>query len=267
LKTGVAGPATNPQGKKEQYDMKHLKIAFGLAVLVSMMGISASSAMAKGPVWVSCLFRGVPNGQWEDSQCTKAKPKGAWETSEITKTVEVTSSSTGLELEDSNAGGAKTVVKCSETEVGTVGANGSDSTTEIHVNEPCTVVTAGNCKTLIEVRPVNLPWSTQLEESGGELRDAVTSLVAGKAPGWVVTCNTLLGEVKDTCEANTTTTVTANRSEGSVEEKFQRATSPAATCFLSKGKTGHVEGPVVTKLRMSNGELLAFWPLSTAEKT
>jgi hypothetical protein len=267
LKTGVAGPATNPQGKKEQYDMKHLKIAFGLAVLVSMMGISASSAMAKGPVWVTCLFRGAGNGQWEDSQCTKAKPKGSWETSELTKTVEVTSSSTGLELEDENLGGAKTVVKCSEIDVGTVGANGSDSTTEIHVNEPCTVVTAGNCKTLERVKLINLPWSTQLEEIGGELRDAVTSLVAGREPGWSVTCNTLLGSMTDICEANTTTTVTANRSEGSVEGKFQRATSPAATCSQNGGKTGHIEGTVVTKLRMTNGELLAFWPLSTAEKT
>jgi hypothetical protein len=246
--------------------MKYLKIAFGLVVVAGMMAIATSSAMAKGPIWVSCLFRGVPNGQWEDAQCTKANPKGAWETSEITKTVEVTSSSTGLELEDSSAGGAKTVVKCSGTDVGTVGVNGSDSTTEIHVNEPCTVVTEGNCKTLEKVRPVNLPWATQLEESGGELRDAVTSLVAGKSPGWAVTCNTLLGKMTDTCEANTSTTVKANRSEGSVEGKFLR-TSPAATCSLSKAATGHVEGPVVTKLRMSNGELLAFWPLSTAEKT
>jgi hypothetical protein len=246
--------------------MKHLKIAFGLAVLVSMMGISASSAMAKGPVWVTCLPR-PGEGDFGSSRCTEVRVNGGWETSELTKTVEVTSSSTGLELEDSNAGGAKTVVRCSGTEVGTVGANGSGSTTGVHINEPCTLVTAGNCKTLEKLSPVNLPWSSKLEESGGELRDAVTSLVAGKEPGWAVTCNTLLGKMTDTCEANTTTTVQANRSEGSVEGKFQKATSPAATCSLNKEKTGHAEGTVVAKLRMSNGELLAFWPLSTAEKT
>jgi hypothetical protein len=268
LKTGAAASATDPQ-KKEQYNMKHLKIAFGLVVVAGMMAVATSSAIAAGPIWVTCLPR-PGAGHFEDSHCTKAKENGGWETSELTKTVEVTSSGS-LELEDSAATGGKVIIKCTGTDLGTVGSGGSDSTTAISATG-CAIVKKehGSCSETgkLTAEPLNLPWSTRLEEkNSGELRDTITSLLSGKNPGWNVKC--VVGgifEVADECVGRTSTAVKANRSEGSVEGEFE-AKSEAASCSLGNSTSGHVRGIVITKLRMSNGELLAFWPLSTAEKT
>jgi hypothetical protein len=251
--------------------MKYLKLAFGLAVLASMMAVMVSSAMAKEPIWVSCLFRGANNGQWEDSQCTKAKPKGSWETSELMTTVEVTSSGK-LNLSDTVE---ETTVTCTGLDKGTVGPKGSDSVTEIS-NISCVFLPkeTGKCEEAAGTRakPLNLPWSTQLVErknAGGTLvlRNLVTSLKAGAAPGWAVECTVKkILQVVDECTGNSTTAVKANRSEGSVENEFE-AESENANCSLGGTGAGRVRGIVTSKLRMSNGELLAFWPLAEALKT
>jgi len=245
--------------------VKYLKLAFGLIVVAGMMAVATSSAVAAGPVWVTCLPR-PGAGHFEDSHCLNAKENGGWETSELTKTVEVTSSSAKLELEDSEALGGASSVVCSGLDVGTIGAGGSDSTTSI-TNIKCVKEKEGACKTLEEVKPANLPWSTQLKEENGEVRDFITSLIAGKNPGWLVKCNTALGVQTDECTGNQSTKIKANRTELSVEGTFEKTFKPGAKCSLGGKESGHVSGTVVSKLRMSNGELLSFWILAPALDT
>jgi hypothetical protein len=237
--------------------MKYLRIAFGLALVAGLMAVVASPAMAAGPKWVTC--EKSTTGKFNNSKCTEAG--SGWETKEVAETREVTSSGT-LELEDSETLAGASSVECPGTDVGTIGAGGSDSTVNITVGT-CKKVKEGGCKTLEKVEPRNLPWATQLVEEGGEVRDTITSLVAGKSPGWAVTCNTLLGKKTDVCEGVTSTAVNANRTEGSVEAIFE-AKSKAAKCSEGGAASGHVRGKDINRLRNSKGELQAFWVLAEA---
>jgi hypothetical protein len=231
---------------------------------------TANEVIPGGPKWVTCLPKSGA-GQWEDSHCTKGKTNGGWETSELTTTVEVTSSDK-LTLEDS---AEKTAVTCTGLDKGKIGAEGSDSVTEIS-NVKCEFVKEenGKCEASgpVSAKPLNLPWSTHLAERTNaskelEVRDEITSLVSGKEPGWTLTCRVDgVLEVSDECSGNTSTKVRSNRTEGSVEAEFEKE-SPKGGCSLSKEKTGVITGTTISKLRMSNGELLAFWVLASALKT
>lgn len=239
--------------------MKHLKIAFGLVAVAGLMAVMASSAMA-APIWVTCVNVGPNNGKWLDAQCTKAG-KGEWETKAVTETVEVTSSGT-LELEDSETIAGASSVECSGTNLGTIGAGGTDSTTRITATK-CKFVKLGGCEESTEPKAEarNLPWATKLEETGEEVRDRITSLIAGKLPGWAVTCKTIFGTKTDVCTGLNSAKVRANRAAGSVEGEFDEK-SEAASCTEGKEKSGHVRRTVITSLRNSKGVLQAFWVLA-----
>jgi hypothetical protein len=230
--------------------------------------LTKANEVIPGPVWVTCLPKSGA-GHWEDSHCTKGKTNGGWETSELTTTVEVTSSGE-LELEDSAATGGAVKIVCKESNTGTVGAEGSDSIVSL-TTTGCKFVESkhGACEEAgtLTAAAVNLGWSTSLEEKGSEVRDAFTSLVSGKKPGWSVSCRVGgILKVADECTGNITAAVKANRAEGSVEGDFEKE-SPSASCTLGNSTSGHIEGKITSKLRMSNGELLSFWILAPALKT
>ena len=106
-------------------------------------------------------------------------------------------------------------------------------------------------------KSVNLPWATQLEEVENtktkekDIRDSITSLVAGKEPGWAVECTVdKILKVADTCEGNTSTSARNNRAEGTVETEFEKVSEEKpATCSVGKGKTGLIRGDEINRLR------------------
>jgi hypothetical protein len=242
--------------------MKYLKIAFGLAMVAGLMAAMTSSAIA-APIWVHC--EKVTSGKWTNSLCTTAG-SGEWETKAVTETSEVTSStepgSKGLELEDKKAG---TAITCVGVGTGTVGANGSDSVKTIKA-EKCKIVAgkAGSCEEPVTARALNLGWSTKLEEKNGELRDAVTSLISGKTPGYAVECEVDgILKITDECTGNITTNVVANRANGTVETTFDSVSEgELGNCTVGGEKEGRVAGKVINKLRSG-----AYWALAAAIKT
>lgn len=254
--------------------MKHLRIAFGLALVAGLMAVSASSAWAGPPRWVACEKVPPGTGHWTDQHCEKAG-SGEWDTREITETREVTSDGT-LELEDEKASAlGATRIKCSGTNLGTVGAGGSDSVVSITATN-CEFVKAGGCSTgtkpTAEAR--NLGWTTQLEEVENketkkqEVRDRITSLIAGKQPGWAVTCTSVLGKKEtDVCEsegtASTKVTNGTGEKQGAVIGTFEKA--QRAHCSLGGAGVGIVEGEVLSRLRTGpSGELRLLWVLASA---
>jgi hypothetical protein len=254
--------------------MKYLRMVFGLAVVAGLMAVAASPALAvKPPRWVTCLQ--VTGGHWKDANC-ESPGVGNWDTREITETQEITTSGR-LELTDSAAPGGKTVVVCEGTDQGTVGAEGQGSTTRVTVTiSSCKFVNKahGGCeesKPIVEVKAVNLPWSTHLEERENtetkkiELRSLLRSL-SGKPPGWAVTCETFLGPVTDECTGGSSTAVESARSNLLTNFIFDKASEQEpANCTQAAGKTGtgRVRGTVSSSLRNSKGVLVSLWVLAS----
>ncbi len=257
--------------------MRYLKMAFGLVVVVGMMAVMASSAMAlTGPRWVTCLK--VVKGTFENNLCSKGS-SGEWETSAVKETIEVTSDGT-LVLEDEKpAAGGAVELECKGTNEGTIGANGSDSIRSVSASE-CKFIKNGGCTATesVTLKAINLGWATRLsvrnaknEEvaegaEGVEVRDELTSLVAGRKPGWEVFCHVDgILEIQDVCTNNTTTKI---KSPGETvhppafESVFDsKSNEPKAECTSGKGKTGRAEGTVLFSARVG-GALRAAWVLA-----
>jgi hypothetical protein len=257
--------------------MKHLKVVFGLAVLAGLMAVMASSAMALGPRWVTCLpAKEVGKGHFNDSGCLESDKTNEWETTEVTETLETTSSSTGLKLEDSEAPGGAVEIECSGTNTGTISANGQDSVKTVHTNPGCKFIKAGACeeKAGVTAEARNLGWSTELMEINSEERDLLRSLVSGKKPGWNVTC-TVGGilQITDECTANVTTVIRNLRGSGKIEAEFEAKGETSefdgevAECTASKKKSGHVKGSITFDAHLKSGVLRAFWVLAEALHT
>jgi hypothetical protein len=243
--------------------MKYLKMAFGLALLVGVMSVVASPAMAV-PRWVHCVKS--ETGKYSTGLCNAAG--SGWETKELVGTSEVTSSGT-LKLEDTGATGGAVEVECTGENTGwvanlTTGA-GEDGTTSI-TNLKCVRVVDGECEKVVEVKPRNLPWGSRLVEKGTEVRD---ELISGPKkeegngePGWAVTCETILGNVTDTCErSGGTQNVRANRTTGKTEFLFDAISEEKkerATCSQGGKEAGRVGGTILEQLRSGN----ALWVLA-----
>jgi len=257
--------------------MRYLKMAFGLVVVASMMAVMASSAMAlTGPRWVTCLK--VVKGTFENNLCSKGT-SGEWETSAVKETIETTSDGT-LILEDTKpAAGGAVEIECKGTNEGTIGANGSDSIRSIVATE-CKFIKNGGCTASepVTVKAINLGWSTRLSvrnaenkevaegAEGTEVRDELTSLVAGKKPGWAVVCHVDgILEITDECTNNATTKIKAPDETAhapAFESVFDtKSNEPKAECTSSKEKTGRVERTVLFSARVG-GALRAAWVLA-----
>jgi len=160
-------------------------------------------------------------------------------------------------LEDEKATGGAVEVHCHAFDSGTVGPGALDLvltvTTELLKGSdkiPCTYDKQGQCSGTPTALAVHLPWHTSIVEIGTEVRDLILSNGSG-APGWSVTCNTILGETTDTCEEEAGkmgTTALSNVSEG-VLATFDSKTLPAK-CSIGGKEAGHVKG---TDLNFSPG--------------
>lgn len=241
--------------------MKYMKIAFGLALVAGLMAVMATSAMA-APIWVHCAESST--GKWM-AGCTSAGT--GWETKAITETSEVTSStepgSKGLELEDKKAG---TAITCVGSGTGTVGPNGIDTVKTIKATG-CKIVPgkAGSCEEPVTARAINLGWASKLEEKGTEVRDAVTSLIAGKTPGYAVECKVAgIITITDECTGAISTGVRANRTTGKVETEFDKTSEgELGNCTVGGEKQGRVAGNVLNLLRSGH----PLWVLAAVLKT
>jgi len=254
--------------------MKHLKIAFGLVVMAGLMAIVTSSAMAAPVVLVHCVKVKPNTGHWRDADCLNAGA-GEWETIAVTETSEITSStvpgSKGLELEDKKAG---TAITCVGTGTGTVGANASDSVKTIKATG-CEFVAGklGSCEAAVKPIAIarNLGWSSRFEERENtetkviELRDIVTSLISGKAPGYAVECRVGgILKVTDVCEGVISTNARANRAEGTIEQEFDKVSEgELGTCSVGGAGQGRVSGTTINRLRLQT----ALWLLANIIKT
>jgi hypothetical protein len=263
---------------KDQYSMKYLKMAFGLAVVAGLMAVVASPAMAV-PRWVHCVKS--TTGKYNSGLCTTAGT--GWETKEITETSEVTTSTSSLELEDTKATGGATAVKCEGIGTGwvanlsTTSIPGEDGIATVY--EPsikCTFITGknGSCEAAVNptATPRNLPWGTKLKEEGTEVRDELISggrtQVGKGAPGWAVECRVAgILKVQDICEiSGRTVNVIANRTNGKTEFIFDKKTEeekPKAECSIGGTEAGRVTGTILSSLRSGN----ALWILAPNLKT
>ncbi len=190
--------------------MKSLKIAgLCLVALAAMaMAMATAATASAAPVW-------------EQLEGTTWK--------EVKGTEKVISAGT-LKLTDTKGGltGGVVTVECSGTDEGTVGPGKYNRITKITVANPCRNVTG--CVGTITAEARNLPWQTELFETEGKVRDSVVSEVAGKFPGWKVECT-----LSDTCEGNTTTAMTNNTSNNTVDAVFD-ANSAVVKCARGKAK-------------------------------
>jgi hypothetical protein len=158
-------------------------------------------------------------------------------------------------LEDSGTG---TQVHCHGFDAGTVGPHGLDLVESItstllgtEKKITCAFDKTGSCKATPApiAEAIHLPWHTQLVLRGGILRDLILPHGGGK-PGWSVTCNTLLGNVTDTCEEEAgkpASTIISNIVGSGVLGEFEGAAGSHAKCSVGGAGAGIVGGTVLTK--------------------
>jgi hypothetical protein len=147
-------------------------------------------------------------------------------------------------------------VKCSGTDVGSVGPGNLSRTTEI----PLTSIRceAGkNCEELLKekkARPLGLPWNSELKETEGVIRGTLRATTNGK-PGWEAECK-VLGLTKDNvCRSEEgLVTLSNNNTPGTVGPllvlaDFLHPNKPEAECTTG---TGDVLGGI--SILLANGD-------------
>ena len=142
----------------------------------------------------------------------------------------------------------KSVVHCSGVAEGTLGPEGLDLIEEVFglkgepVNDlTCEALegceTSGTTPPLVE--PVNLPWESELVLVGTTVRDNVRSAVAGKAPGYKVTCLVLKLSTTDECTGNISYLMENMPAESDVLALVDATTNnPPALCTASGKESG-----------------------------
>jgi hypothetical protein len=150
----------------------------------------------------------------------------------VTENVSINSKNVGAFIFEHKGGLLGTLkVECSSGSAsGTVGSEGRDKITTSSVTG-CKVV-EGLCMGSVTATAIHLPWNTQLEEVGAEIRDKLSSSGAG-TPGWEFECS----GVKLSCSGETTTGI--NDVLGGVEVVFD---SKSTSTSCSDGGTGTVKG-------------------------
>ncbi len=237
--------------------MKLLRIAgLCLVAMFAMSMVAAGTASAEVPAWEHCTegTEKIAPTKYTEHQCVAAAASntGKWQWNEVKGTEKVISRGS-LQLVDTDATEfkVKAALSCSGNDEGSVGPGKFDRITEINEihcsNEE-------NCATIIEVKPVNLPWQTELVEEAGKNRDKITNGGTGEAewPGWSVTCeNPIVGRTTDRCTTNSGSTAIANQTtrRSGVTELLVLATfeSSKAKCTLSQAankETGEVQGTI-----------------------
>jgi hypothetical protein len=227
--------------------MRSIKMVIGLAAAACLLAVVAAPAMA-APSWFECSEVAEGTGKYEENKCKKEGGKKNWEWVQLSKTVESVSEG-HLEFEDSKTAVGAVRLVCQVKSLGTIGPHAEDKIESAEVTE-CKVV-KGTCGSPT-VKPVHLPWNTELTETGGEIRDKIKNSGAG-LPGYTSTCVVII-KITDTCEGETSAGVANNLTEGLVEIKFDAA-SEKAKCTQSKAVTGTVFGTL--KVKAKNGQAIS----------
>jgi len=161
---------------------------------------------------------------------------------EVKGTEKVMASGT-LRLLDTKTLGGISEVECSGTTAGTIGPGKFDRVESIHISS---CIQKKVCENVETVKPLNLPWQTELTEKGGKVRDTIRE-VSGE-PGWSVTCKTLLGIKTDKCETESgkegSTTATNETIHGYVLGEF--GPTSKAKCSEGGKESGEVGGIITT---------------------
>jgi hypothetical protein len=218
------------------------KLVLGLAVAALFSGVIATSASA-APVWQTCTNLEAEIGNYGNLGCTIEKEGGKYEWLGNEESGEVQGTGT-LRLSDTKTLAGKSEVECSVTTKGVVGPQQSGRVESITIAS-CKQLKV--CENVETVKPLNLPWQTELTEKSDQVRDTIRE-VSGE-PGWSVTCKTLLGSKTDTCLTETgkegSTTATNETTHGYVLGEF----GPTAKVDCTEGgkESGEVGGIVTTE--------------------
>jgi hypothetical protein len=233
-----------------------LMIRIAGACLVSMLAMSMALATSASAAlhWLVCLAEhsGTTTTKWKSSQCTTAGPAGGFEWSEVTGTEAVKSESETITLRDKKATGGSTAVQCTGiTNEGSVGPGKFDRITKVTITaSKCARLENSLCESVVEVKAVNLPWQTELEETENKILDIINNTgTSGKEPGWAVTCETLIGPSTDTCEGEGTAKqellLLANKpTNGELLVLATFEEKRKATCSQGGSEQGEVKGSV-----------------------
>ncbi len=215
------------------------------------MSMVAAGTASAAPHWLVCLpsHTGTTTTKWSTEQCTTASSGGSWEWSEP-KTTEATRIQGSLKLEAKSIIG-EVVVKCSGTETGWIGPNGTDQITTVTTNkcEP-----GENCEKIEGTfSAVHLPWNTELKETEGLIHDAIRSSGHGE-PGWELTCR-VLGKVEtNLCTSEAGLVVLENKNTPGnlaallVLANYINPNKPKANCTSTGSGTGNVSGSLAILL-------------------
>jgi hypothetical protein len=188
-------------------------------VVAGCAAVLTGSASAAPPLWLLCTEKSVASGygRFVENQCAFETPGGEWESVGLApgKQDPVKIDAISMKLVDAKAGplGEKTLVECNGS--GSGGAGELTGPNEAVVREAvivdagpsCEIVegAGGPCETSAGVRGLagaDLPWKQTLAamDVGGVKRTVGTLRADGKgAPGWAITCKTILGYATDTC--------------------------------------------------------------------
>ncbi len=193
--------------------------------------------------WEQCA-EGGSTTKYSEHQCLKAESGGKWSWQEVAST-EKTVGHGSLVLKDTNIPIIGTVeVKCTSNDAGSVGPREYDrieTITEIKCE-------AGkNCEKIEEtVKPLNLPWQTELfEETEKKIRDNIRA-TNGKGAGWSVKCKVLGVVSTDECTSEEGSAAIENKATGSellVLATFETK-SAKAKCSVGGAGSGLVEGTI-----------------------
>jgi hypothetical protein len=181
--------------------MRFIRIAGLCLAAVFVMSMVAAGTASAAPHWLVCLegTEKILPTKYTEHQCTTAATSnaGKWEWSEPQHTEKVVShASLTLTAEEL---GVTVEVECIGTDEGWIGPKGKGETTAITV-ESCKA--GKNCTKLEKsAKPLHLPWNSELLETEGKIHATVRNSGAGN-PGWVATCDTLLGVVENECTSN-----------------------------------------------------------------
>jgi hypothetical protein len=118
---------------------------------------------------------------------------------------------------------------------GTIEAGGIGKINEYTLTG-CEPAAGGACESVARIRPIHMPWKTELYREGTQIRVRIVSGGSG-TPEWAIDCNTSLGERTDVCGLNTSAKI--QNEPPNVVAKFD-GESNKTVC--GEKLTGQVEG-------------------------
>jgi hypothetical protein len=204
--------------------MRSIKITGLCLVAVFAMSMAAAAAASAEPVWEQCSTEKVAeHTKWTNSECNVASSTGAWNWKEVENTEKIYSTA-ALKLTDTKVpllGEAE--VECLGTDEGVIGPGRYDRIQTVRVASCKPVKVCENVETVV---PKNLPWQTELYETGKEVRDKITEGTTKLQPGWSITCKApVVGSVTDVCETESGKEVSTSmrniQESGIVQAEFE----------------------------------------------